>query len=116
LSASADIVSDDSTRSPTAAAEGPPKFQQLNYFENFNAGWVAKGGHTILHYRANGFINGYVGAWQSDAKVDYFFSPDDWIARGRLVSAFVLILTVAGFLVSLMSARSQPSPPTHIGK
>jgi hypothetical protein len=113
LSASADIVSENSGQRLArpvviAGAAHPSQFQQLNYFENFDPGWLAKGGQTELHYRANGFINGYVGHWQPGAKVAYFFSPDDWIARGRLVSMAVLILTVCGFVLLLTRSRVRP--------
>jgi hypothetical protein len=86
----------------------PATYQQLNYFENFDPGWVVRGAPRLLHYRANGFINSYVGDWQTGASVVYAYTPDDWIALGRVVSVLVLTVTIVGLMMFvLISARAK---------
>jgi hypothetical protein len=104
------------TGSSTTPSFRPSKFQQLNYFENFDPGWVARGGTTIVHYRVNGFINGYVGEWRPEDKVVYFYSPDDWIVRGRVASAVVLTATAFAFLLFRMRTRSRSIVRQLLGK
>jgi hypothetical protein len=76
----------------------PTNLEQLNYFENFDPGWNASGGHTVLHYRSNGFINGYVGSWTLMDPVSFAFSPDYWLALGRFATGVALMLTIFALL------------------
>src|SRR6185295_12178505 len=60
--------------------------QQVTYYENFDPGWKSGGGSALVHYRVNGFVNGYVRSDDPNASLAFYFAPDTSIVEGRAIT------------------------------